>query len=267
MRSPPHVVEEIRIAPSLICGIHQVMREFAHTLKSAYLGNERTIWAHTPEADETPEALIVFLDGEFYREHVGPATTLAKLMKSGSVPPALVAYVSIESMESRWRECPCHPPFARFSVDELLPWLTIKHPEMANLKSRVLVGLSYTGLAASFVALQAPNVFTHVISQSGSYWWNDCWLAEQFAHLPSSLPVSFYVEVGSRETQENVRHREDVLQVVSQIEGVQRFRDALLARGHRVHYSEFDGGHDFAEWKQTLPGALQWAFQELLKQS
>jgi enterochelin esterase family protein len=243
------------------------MREVANTLKSANLGNERTVWVQTPDANEPPAALIVFLDGEFYREHIdAPAITMA-LMESKKIPSALTVYVSIESMESRWRECPSYPPFARFVADELLPWLTIEYPIVTDLKTRVLVGFSYTGLAASFVVLQAPNAFTHVISQSGSYWWNDCWLVDQFTRLPSPLPVSFYLEVGSSETQENVRHREDVLQVVSQIEGVQRFRNALHARAHRVHYSEFDGGHDFAAWKQTLPGALRWAFQEPLKQS
>lgn len=61
------------------------------------------------------------------------------------------------------------------------------------------------------------------------------------------------------ELDENVRHREDVLQVVSQIDGVRHFRDVLLLAGNSVRYVEFDGGHDFAKWRQTLPDALRWA--------
>lgn len=45
------------------------------------------------------------------------------------------------------------------------------------------------------------------------------------------VPTEFYLDVGTQETQENVRHREDVLQVVSQIDGVRRFRDVLLLQG------------------------------------
>jgi enterochelin esterase-like enzyme len=72
-------------------------------------------------------------------------------------------------------------------------------------------------------------------------------------------PTEFFLDVGTKEVQENVRHREDVLQVVLQIDGVRRFRDVLLLAGHTVRYVEFDGGHDFSAWRRTLPDALRWA--------
>jgi enterochelin esterase family protein len=46
---------------------------------------------------------------------------------------------------------------------------------------------------------------------------------------------------------------------VSQIEGVRRFRDALLARGYAVQYREFDGGRDYTFWDTSLVNALKWA--------
>jgi enterochelin esterase-like enzyme len=46
---------------------------------------------------------------------------------------------------------------------------------------------------------------------------------------------------------------------MSQIEGVRKFRDAVAAKGGLVRHVEFDGGHDFACWKKTLPDALRWA--------
>ncbi len=73
------------------------------------------------------------------------------------------------------------------------------------------------------------------------------------------VPTAFYLDVGLREIDGNVRHRENVVQVVSQIDSVRLFRDVLLQLEHSVAYVEFDGGHDFAAWKQTLPGALRWA--------
>jgi len=65
------------------------------------------------------------------------------------------------------------------------------------------------------------------------------------------------------ESEANVRHREDVLQVVSQIEGVRRFRDALRSTGHSVSYLEFEGGHECAAWKEALPTALRWALPNI----
>jgi enterochelin esterase-like enzyme len=33
----------------------------------------------------------------------------------------------------------------------------------------------------------------------------------------------------------------------------------LIAGGHAVRYGEFEGEHDFAAWREALPGAMRWA--------
>jgi enterochelin esterase-like enzyme len=232
------------------------MTEVVDTLRSVHLLNERPIWIRPPRARASAESLTVFLDGELYRDHVGAVSVLDAL--GSEIADSWFVFVSMATVEARWTECPCYPPFAKFIVEELLSWLELQFPETKTIRQRVLIGLSYTGLAAAFVAMQYPGTFQKVISQSGSFWWNDCWLAERFRAQPS-VPTEFYLDVGTREVHENVRHREDVLQVVSQIEGVRQFRDALRHTGHSVFYAEFEGGHDFAAWKQALPDALRWA--------
>jgi len=72
------------------------------------------------------------------------------------------------------------------------------------------------------------------------------------------LPTAFCLEVGNREVQTHVKHREDVFQVISQIDGVKRFRDVLRSLGISVSYQEFDGAHEFNAWKRALPAALRW---------
>lgn len=235
------------------------MRETVHHLASAHTRNERTIWMRGPSQPAQPCDLLVLLDGEFYRDSLSAIETLDALHHEHHGPHLLTVFVSNHSDTARRHECPCHPPFADFVTQELLPWVEQHHPAVKLGRHRVLGGLSYTGLAAAFVALRAPGRFTRVIAQSGSFWWNDGWLTGQYAKLPAARPTEFYLEVGTREIQENVHHGEGVRQKISQIEGVRRFRDALLATGHRVHYREFVGGHDFSAWKQTLPGALRWA--------
>jgi enterochelin esterase-like enzyme len=231
------------------------MSEIVERFKSVHLRNERTIWIHPPRLPSSVENLTVFLDGEFYRDRVGAVSVIDDL--GDSIADSWVVFVSMGSLEARWVECPCYPPFAKFIAGELLPWLEARC-KMKPARQRTLVGLSYTGLAAAFVAMEHPGIFHRVISQSGSFWWKDCWLSGH-CRSASRIPTEFYLDVGAHELHENVRHREDVLQVVSQIDGVRRFRDALLLTGHPVRYVEFDGGHDFAAWRQTLPEALRWA--------
>lgn len=247
------------------------MPGLTHRIRSAALQNERTLWLRPPADTSAPCHLVIFLDGELYRDHVGAPALIDNLATHSPIAPALahtlVVYVSYESEAARWRECPCYPAFAVFVRDELLPWLEVRYPGILISTTnpapvRLLAGLSYTGLAAAWVAQQAPGAFNRIIAQSGSFWSDDCWLVRHYAEQGTRLPADFYLDVGLRETQQNVRHHPQVLQVISQIAGVKKFRDVLLSLGHRVKYVEFDGGHSFPNWRSTLPDALIWAFSQ-----
>lgn len=130
----------------------------------------------------------------------------------------------------------------------------------ASLRPRArAAGLSYSGLAAAYVGLAAPRRFTRIVAQSGSFWWNDCWLERQLSRLATRSAPSFYLSVGRRETQSNLRHHEDVLQTVSQREAVSRFHAALRRHGCSALIADFPGGHGPAGWRQDLPHALHHA--------
>jgi Enterochelin esterase and related enzymes len=233
------------------------MSEIAASIRSTHLGNERPIWIRRPRDPTRAPHLTLFLDGEWYRERVGASALLDTL--APELADSWFVFVSSHSEAARWRECPCHPPFAAFIADELLPWLEHRHPSLRDVATRTLIGLSYTGLAAAFIARERPGVFPNVISQSGSFWWHEGSLIEAFSGLAAPLPTAFYLSVGNRETQENLHHRPDVVQTLSQLESVRRFRDTLLSLHHSVHYRESDGAHSFDAWRADLPHALRWA--------
>jgi enterochelin esterase-like enzyme len=235
------------------------MNETLHRLKSECLRNERAVWLRAPRDPSRAFNLAIILDAELYRDYMQTAALLDELERNNNIANTLFVFVSHHSFDARWIECPCHPPFADFITTELLPWLETRHPGISTAKERVLIGLSYTGLAAAFVALNSLDTFTRVIAQSGSFWWNDCWLTQHLQSSARTSLVRFYLDVGTKETNENVRHKEDVLQVMSQIDAVKKFRDMLIEKKYDVTYREFDGAHECAWWKQTLPDALKWA--------
>lgn len=233
------------------------VNETVEQIRSAHLNNERPLWLRAPADPARAKCLTVFLDAELYRDRVKAGDVIDALR--GELADSWYVFVSMHSVEARWVECPCHRPFAQFIAEELLPWLVQKHPEIGRVEKKAIVGLSYTGLAAAFVAKEYPGLFQNVISQSGSFWWNDGWLIKEMKASAVRLPTEFYLEVGKRETQQNLQHREGVLQIMSQIEGVRRFRDVLVASGHAVVYAEFEGAHDTEAWHRSLPAALKWA--------
>jgi enterochelin esterase-like enzyme len=241
------------------------MKETQHILKSIHLANERVVWVREPE--HRARNVTVFLDAELYRDCVGATSIIDALVSGGDIDSSLFVFVSMESAASRWVECPCYSPFAQFIEEELFPWLESAYPCTLEAQERVIAGLSYTGLAAAYVSMTNPSRFTKVIAQSGSFWSNDCWIIDYFEKLDRKPKTEFYLDVGLQETQNNVLHKEGVLQTVSQVEAVKKFRDALLRHGYEPRYVEFDGGHDFAAWSFTLPDALRWALPSTKKRA
>lgn len=237
------------------------VQALTHRIKSTHLDNTRTLWVYPPRKGTQARSLVVLLDGEFYREKMHAPKIVDSL--AGTLAEAWYVYVSMHSLKVRARECACHPPFAAFIVDELLPFLAEQHPALAEVKHRVLVGLSFSALAAPHIIKEYPGAFQAAICQSASLWWNDSFLIKDYARLTSALPTRFHLDVGREETDVDGPHvkEEDpaMIQTVSQVEGTRQLRDILLTHGHDVNYVEFDGGHDFAGWSSTLPSALQWA--------
>ena len=117
-----------------------VIKETVFQLNSPYLQNERSIWICEPESVSRASDLVVFLDAERYRDRVGALAVIEELR--GQIADSWFVFVSEESPEARWRECPCYPPFAGFVGDELLTRLASGYIDFDKIKRRVLAGLS-----------------------------------------------------------------------------------------------------------------------------
>jgi enterochelin esterase family protein len=245
-----------------VAGRRQTDTEYTDRVESAHLGNRRRIWIRPP-LNRDAAALTIFLDGEMYRDRVGAPWIIRDLGRRGEIADSWFVFVSSHTDEARSRESSCYPPFAQFIGHELMPQLRNQFPALRHVTRNVIAGLSYTGLAAAYVAMELPGLFQRVICQSGSFWWNDCWLIEAYRRKFLQIPLEFYLEVGRRETQQTLHHGDGVVQRTSQIDAARRFRDVLEGRRIPVRYAEFNGSHDFRCWRKSLPDALNWALPEI----
>lgn len=150
-------------------------------------------------------------------------------------------------------------------VGELLPWLAARYPITADPSLTVVAGSSYGGLASAWLGLRHPQRFGRVLSLSGSFWWAPArppgfvigglddvaegeWLTRQFAATPRS-EVVFYLAPGLLE-------RSAPSDGPGILEANRHLRDVLQARGQRVIYREFAGGHDYVNWRSELAEGL-----------
>jgi enterochelin esterase-like enzyme len=91
--------------------------------------------------------------------------------------------------------------------------------------------------------------------QSGSFSWkpeDDTeyeWLAREIVASPL-LSLRFYLEVGLLESENPPGNAPNQL-VVNR-----HMRNILQAKGYAVHYSEYNGGHDYVNWRGRLADGL-----------
>ena len=236
----------------------------AHRFQSVGLGNERRVWVYAPPGYRRgggPYGLLLIFDGWWSLSINRTPTVLDNLIAEGAIPPVLAVFVDHPDFATRQKELPCNPRFDEFLVNELLPWVHTLYDATTDATQRTLVGFSYGGLAAAFVALRHPDLFGNVLSQSASvYWKPDAeteheWIARQLATLPA-LPIRWYLESGLYEgLLKDELAEEDVDPRI--LIANRHLRTILQMRGYRVHYSEFAGAHDFGYWRWTFPIALK----------
>jgi len=227
-------------------------------IKSAILGNERKAWVYTPpgyKTDGDQYGLMLLFDGFAYTMLVPTPVILDNLVAKRLIPPMVAVVLDNPTPTSRNVEMPCNARFADFLAKEAVPWVRENYHVTSDPSKTIVAGSSYGGLAATYAGFHHPEVFGNVISQSGSYWWKPEgdgeheWLTRQFVASPR-LPVRFYLDVGLMERGPTPDEGPD--QVVVN----RHMRDVLQAKGYFVHYREFNGGHEYLNWRGTLADAL-----------
>jgi len=228
-------------------------------LKSAILNNERNVGVYTPpgyRTDGQPYGLLVLFDGLAYTLFVPTPVILDNLLAKNLLPPLVAIILDNPTPTSRDIELPCHAGFADFLAQEVVPWMRQNYHVTADPSQTVVAGSSYGGLAAAFAGFRHPEVFGNVLSQSGSYWWKPAgeaeheWLTKQLVTSPK-LPVRFYLEVGLMETGPSPGDGPEMVVVNRHL------RDVLQAKGYVISYREFNGGHEYLNWRGTLADGLR----------
>lgn len=228
-------------------------------LSSAALGNSREIAIYTPHgylADGPAYPLLLMFDGAAFRASGDLVTILDNMIAARAIVPLVAVFVDSIDDEARHRDlAPDNAAQGEFLSRELLPWIRARTHVSRDPVKATVGGASFSGLAAAAAALEHPDLFRNVIALSGSYWWRPAeerrlrirgrlrsWLADRYAEreLPS---MRFFMDVGQWEQPEMILLARDI-------------RDVLQAQGHHVRYQEFNGGHDFANWRVEMQDAL-----------
>lgn len=216
---------------------------------SEILDNTRRIWTYTPYGytkEATPYNLLVLTDGFDYINWLSAPTVLDNLIEGRQIPPTICIF--IETGKNRFEELSCSESFSQFLSTEVMPWIYEIYNVTKKPQETIIGGVSLGGLAATYIALENSNVFGNVLSQSGSYWYEERWLTKEYEKV-EKLPINFYLNAGVLE--DRPYDSEPIM-----MEVINNMRDVLIAKEYNVKYENFYSGHDYLSWGETLATGL-----------
>lgn len=227
-----------------------------HTVTGSATGYTRLVRLQRGPATQ-PHRLCLILDGEHYWRDMDAVPVLNALSDRGRMPRMTFAFVGHVSGAARHEDYTCNERYSRFIGEEVMTWLKEEVPMLQN-HGHVVVGLSLSGLMATYLTLKYPQHFDYCLSQSGSHWWKHEWFSKM-ARKHAPIRARFWLSVGDRETEVNVKHPPTgLLQEISQIAGVKKAAQILKEIGGMVHYHQYQGGHSLQSWREELNEALIW---------
>ena len=240
-RNSYFVVGDFREPPELetVEGVpHGRVQEFEFA--SERLENCRMIYVYLPPAYDANAARLPVLyvhDGGEYLSRARLPVVLDNLIHAGAVAPLMA--VMVDPVD-RMTEYKPNQGYADFVYSELLPHIDRRFRTLAKAQGRGVMGASLGGLISVHLALERPDLFSRIGSQSGAFFYAGDGILD--LARGAAAEQSFYFDVGKYEQ----RFIPANLELV----------ETLKARGCRCFYQELAGGHDWTSWRAHLKELL-----------
>lgn len=211
------------------------------------VGRQRSVHLYAPPTSK-PCPLVVVFDGPDFLRRAKLPTLVDNLIAQGRIRPVALAMVA-HGGPARTVEYTCSEATLAFLLDKVLP-LARRELRLVDEKRQpgvhAVLGASFGGLIALYSGLRAPEVFGHVLSQSGAFSvWNRDFVVFDLARRAPSRPLEVWMDCGHFE---------------ALTECNQRILPVLRASGHRAEYREYHGGHNYTAWRDDVWRGLEWLF-------
>ncbi len=229
------------------------------TIKSTFLKEDREILIYLPpDYDEQSTYPALYLqDGDDYLNMGRAATQANRLILENEIEPMLMVAIPVDKRKRTMEYSPdgkLHEAYLQFFISELLPEIESNFPIDPSPQSRVVGGSSLGGTVSLHLALNYPEYFSRVLSQSGAFLKTT---SEQIAQCDSLDRLTIYQSIGLAETK--------VPTSFGDIDLVLRNREIsnqLQNKRARVYYREKEGNHTWGFWQKDLPEAFMTFFSK-----
>ncbi|MEN8228859.1 MAG: alpha/beta hydrolase-fold protein [Bacteroidota bacterium] len=227
-------------------------------ISSDLLDNTRDIYVYLPADYENRDdkyPIIYLFDSFSYLNRVEVPNILDNLIYEGKLDPMIAVFIDNPSGTSRKNELPMNPVFKDFIISELIPLIKSKYRITDNSHETIIGGMSYGGLAATYIAFECDSIFGRVLSHSGSFW-RDTVLTDNYN---TWIRNDYLVKRFQKEGKKDLKIYLDWgLQEEWCKDSGRRLAQALSAEEYDYRFFEFNGWHDLSNARKTFPEALMY---------
>lgn len=230
------------------------------TVPSTHLDRLVHVTVYLPAAfsmePEHKYPLVIMHDGLDYLHYADAATVLDNLIHRGLTPELVVAFCDPGDRLVEYANDERH---ARFIAEELVPYLDAHLPLIGDREHRCLGGASFGAVATLSCASRYPDVFGHLLLQSGSFDGAspDCPQRTDDLWRPVKEFMGRFVE-------EPIQVADRIFMSCGMFEGLicenRALRPMLAETGSQVLLGEMMDGHTWGCWRDTLGVGLPWLF-------
>lgn len=207
---------------------------------SNHLGFEMNYHIYLPfDYDKGSTNYILYaMDGIDYL-NFGKINLILDYMIHNVEIPNLVAV--LVDPHDRNTEYTIHEPYYNYVLKELMPYVENKYMDTAESIARSAIGVSWGGLTSVYLAVNAPDKFNGILSQSGSFWPKD-WLIFDMIKKTETNHIKFVLQTGTIQDTEEMNDSMVML---------------LKSKGYSVDYMKYAESHSWGNWKGHLNEGLK----------
>lgn len=223
----------------------------AFRFHSKILGNTRIIHVYLPadynSLEEYPT--IYVQDGTDYLRFGFFDNVLDNLLNKKLIDRVVTIFVD---PVDRLYEYDLNCRYADFLVKELVPYIDTSYSTIQLPSKRLVMGASFGGLISVYVALNYPETFGCVASQSGYLSRNENWVIRELDRRVKE-DIKFYIDCGTFEN--NVGRAFGNFTKANR-----KMRAVLKKKGYDFVYREFHEGHNWGNWRSRISYILKTFF-------
>jgi enterochelin esterase-like enzyme len=241
---PTNLAQKIKEIPHGIVTSHRLQTDYL------IIGENRSVHLYQPPV-KNPVPLMVVWDGQDYLNRMHLTYIIDNLIAQRRIQPIALAFVNNGGQKSRTVEYGCSDATLAFLMTEVIP-LAVKNLNLIDIYTTPgaygVVGASMGGLMALYTGARLPQVFGHVLSQSGAFSWAgfDMVVFDLLGH-GEMHSLKIWMDVG-------------IYDIPGLLVSNQRMNSLLSQRGYPVKYREYNAGHNYPAWKDEIWRGLEFLY-------